>query len=79
MPHTLLAHILLQAIPPTAQAARAAKQMDPIALVLHASTIVQAVLIILTLMGLFYIFIMSAKTLHVFTATQASRRFLDLF
>jgi len=79
MPHTLLANILLQAVPPTAQAAHAAEQMDPIALVLHASTVVQAVLIILTLMGLFCIFIMGAKALRVFAATQASRRFLDLF
>jgi len=76
MHQTLLANFLLQASPSTEAGA---EQINPWQLVLHASSVVQAVLVILTLMGLFCIFIMGAKALRVFAATRASRRFLDLF
>lgn len=76
MNQTLLANFLLQATP---SGTPAHETLDPLDLVLHASVVVQAVIVILMLMGLFCVFIMGAKALRVFSATTASRRFLDLF
>lgn len=75
MNQILLAPFILQADASSGQA----ETLDPLQLVLHASLVVQIVIVVLILMGLFCVFIMGAKAMRVLSATQSSRRFLDLF
>ncbi len=53
--------------------------MDPWQLVLEASPVVKAVMVLLVLMGVVCWFIMGAKFVRIAQATRSSRRFLDLF
>jgi biopolymer transport protein TolQ len=54
-------------------------KLDPVALVLHASTPVKAVLIILVVFSLLCWLTIGAKALHLSRARGESKRFLDVF
>jgi biopolymer transport protein TolQ len=64
---------------PTAGAHSASRQLHPVDLVLHASWVVQAVILILLLMSAVCWFIIGAKLVRLTQASRASRRFLDMF
>jgi biopolymer transport protein TolQ len=61
------------------QPAEGAPKLDPVALVLHASTPVKAVLIILVAFSLLCWLTIGAKALHLARARGESKRFLDVF
>ncbi len=56
-----------------------AETLDPLQLVLEASTTVQIVMAILVLMGTVCFFIMGAKAVRLYQAASASRKFLAAF
>lgn len=56
-----------------------ADALDPMHLIMEASTTVQAVMLILVLMGVGCLFISGAKLVRFMQATSASRKFLDRF
>src|ERR1700690_228021 len=56
-----------------------APKLDPVALVLHASVPVKAVLIILIVFSILCWLTIGAKALHLSRARGESKRFLDLF
>ncbi len=62
-----------------AGAAAEAATLDPIQLILEASTTVQVVMAILVLMGTVCFFIMGAKLVRLSQAASSSRRFLAAF
>jgi biopolymer transport protein TolQ len=70
--------LFLQAAAAPAQAATR-EALDPWQLVLDATPVVKAVMILLVLMGFACWFIMGAKAVRVSSALRSSRRFLDLF
>lgn len=53
--------------------------LDPMELILEASTTVQAVMVILVLMGVICLFISGAKLVRLIQATSSSRKFLNRF
>ena len=59
--------------------AEAPPQLDPMQLIMEASTVVQFVMGVLVLMGTACIFIMGAKLFRLMQATSTSRRFLTAF
>jgi len=62
-----------------AAGAPAAEGLDPWQLVLDASPVVKAVMVLLVLMSVACWFIMGAKAVRVFQATRTSRQFLHRF
>jgi len=61
------------------QSATDAPKLDPVALVVHASRPVQAVLVILVVFSVVCWLTIGAKWLHVMRARGESKRFLDVF